>query len=323
MKYLLLQNQNISELHDKVIKNLKNKLVIDENIKNYDSVIIFGGLKSFETDNINKIKNKKIIILYSPYSTVLSDKGISDKIFQKYVPETYETYKDDKQEKYNKIWIEKPRRGSCGRNISVIRNIKEWNKEGYILQSYISPYLINNKKFDLRILVGIIIKPINLNNNISNIDLEYYMEPDAIMRFCHKNYDNESNDIDIHITNASIQKKYCDLSSTELFSRHITLYNHAINKIKEIINYTMEKYKSHVMENLLKENLNNKHNLESVSFYTILGYDMIIDNKKNVYLLEINNMPRTFDSKYSNIYYNNFCNNFGNFLLNNFFINVN
>jgi tubulin polyglutamylase TTLL4 len=100
------------------------------------------------------------------------------------------------------LWIVKPCASSCGRGISVVTSSQAWNiaeKKKVLIQRYLTnPYLINNKKFDLRIYVL-----------VTGVDpLRVYIHNEGLTRISTSDYSlqNISNRF-AHLTNYSVNKK--------------------------------------------------------------------------------------------------------------------
>lgn len=100
------------------------------------------------------------------------------------------------------LWIAKPCASSCGRGISVVTTSQAWamaEKKKVLVQRYLSnPYLINNKKFDLRIYVL-----------VSGVDpLRVYIHNEGLTRISTSDYslNNIANRF-AHLTNYSVNKK--------------------------------------------------------------------------------------------------------------------
>jgi len=167
-------------------------------------------------------------------------------------------------------------------------NIKQHNTKKYlsscvVLQKYVeSPFLYKNRKFDMRIFVLV---------SHSN---EVYIFKEGHLKTCSLNYDVDSKNPFIHITNYSVQKhskmfetfefgnevSYKDFENflTETGSE-LSLKKHIIPKIKGIIEITLKS----VREKLNKQDTN--------FCFEIYGYDFILDQNLRPWLLEINDNP--------------------------------
>lgn len=211
-----------------------------------------------DKDEYNEYKNVKINYIYN--QDVLCDKDkLSDFLKDTdYYPEIFD---GDIHSFDDNVWIAKPNNGSCGQGIII--NPKNEIKN-CILQKYINnPFLIDNKKFDVRILVAI------------KGDGTYYVNFNGIMRFCHKNYSDKFDKYS-HLTNVSIQRNKYNLKLNRRFKK-FQYYKLSKNKIKIII--------EDIIEMFFNKYPSTKYN------YGIFGFDFLIDSDLNVFLLEINSSP--------------------------------
>ena len=152
-----------------------------------------------------------------------------------------------------------------------------------VLQKYIEkPFLYNNRKFDMRIWVLLTHK------------MDCFIFKEGHLKACSLEYNLENNNSFIHITNYSLQKysklfsKYEEGNeiSFNKFQEYLNSKENSfdfkkeiIPKFKEIIELTMKSSK------LLINEKNRKYCFE------IFGYDFMMDEEKNVYLIEINTNP--------------------------------
>jgi hypothetical protein len=115
------------------------------------------------------------------------------------------------------IWIVKPPNSSCGRGIYLATKLSEVPKDkACVVSRYISnPYLINNRKFDLRIYVCV----------TSLSPLRIYLYDDGLARFATKEFDLRRSNLAkryIHLTNF---RYFCPIES--LFQSVISHVMHA------------------------------------------------------------------------------------------------
>jgi hypothetical protein len=259
-----------------------------------------------QLDNFEKLY--KNIDLYTPkgnktfsemFNVILSKKIGSSQTIN--IPETFNSGKN--------IWIIKPVNLNRGRFITVEKNLSEILKkveqiqnkkkivadekkkgsdikcEYLILQKYLEkPLLYQGRKFDIRLWV-----------------LFIYNEPDDVYIFkqghlkatCTQ-YNPDSNDLYVHLTNYSVQKYNENFSKIEIgneipfksFQDELDKNNSGINfykdiypKIVRIVRITGGAAKGRI------NFLNRKYCFE------IFGYDFILDEKYQPYLLEINTNP--------------------------------
>ena len=146
------------------------------------------------------------------------------------------------------LWIEKPIGGSCGREISVLKNPINWNKKGFILQKYLENlllYKIDNKyhKFDTRIYVC-------LKNN------GFYMYPNGLLRIAQKEFNIDNLEKGIHVTNTSILTHDIEKFVKIISKQDIIDHNIIINKCYDVCCYFFGKILN--MYNPTKINKNNR-----------------------------------------------------------------
>ncbi len=218
--------------------------------------------------------------------------------------EEFKTYK-----KFNALtWIIKPVASSRGRGVHLLSDNSELelllektrSKGGdYLLSHYIdNPHLINNKKYDLRVYV--------LVTSFSPLKIYFYDE--GLVRFASEDYtQGDKENIFVHLTNYSINKnnqKYekneennfedTSTASKWSFSQYKNYFIHndqfkdyelIFKKIKDIIIKTIF---SAFEENLTftRGLTRGKNNL-----FELYGFDILIDNKFNPWLIEVNVSP--------------------------------
>lgn len=175
-----------------------------------------------------------------------------------------------------------------------VKKITKISKNGNVIVSkYIEPSIINNKKYDLKIMCLI----------TSYDPLMIYLYDDGIVRFSTENYSEDKSKLTnnyIHLTNASVNennskyirnkdfenlkestsslssfKKYCEENKID--------YNTIMAKIKDgVIKAILSNYDSAVRE-LKKYNLPSCKNL-----FEIFGVQIILDKDYNPYIIGFN-----------------------------------
>ena len=192
--------------------------------------------------------------------------------------------KEDKEDMESKNNIKKtsPEKG-------INKEKKEKEKGDYqsdiiIIQKYIEkPFLYNGRKCDIRIWVLISHK------------MDVYIFKEGHLKASSVNYNINNNNSFIHLTNYSLQKYNENFSKYEtgneisfnLFQKYLdTLGDKTFNfretiipKFKNIIELTAKSSK----------NLINKKNRNYC--FELFGYDFMMDEDKNIYLIEINTNP--------------------------------
>jgi tubulin polyglutamylase TTLL11 len=212
--------------------------------------------------------------------------------------------------KEKQICIAKPTAGSQGDGIYIIRNYRElpFVKNGfienrdYVVQTYLDkPLLIDKKKFDLRLYVLIS----SVNPFIA------YLNSEGLARFCTEDYQapNDSNILNnfIHLSNYSLNKNnnnynFMNDPSTvseinEGSKRTLTSFWKTMEKnrcSKEVIMPKIEdlviKFLTSIYPFILY-NYNCMFGKKEAKCFHIIGFDIIIDEDQNPFLLEINANP--------------------------------
>lgn len=247
--------------------------------RNYIDKLKYNKLTEQDV-KINFIPNSKLFIKKDTLSRTLNGKD--------YI---LETFIGESPINLTGLWIEKPSNSSEGKGISIIRDPGLWKKSDHIIQKYLDePYLINNKKWDIRILVMI------------KGDGSFHFNSNGIMRFCHENY-SLSEEFDLtnkkyiysHLTNMSLQcHKYRKLPLNKRLAS-FEHYESTRSKITDIIKDVVKM----VMEKTRNTNENN---------FVYWGFDFIVDKNLKVYLLEINGFPGMFKgNKETLVYYSEKC----------------
>eukprot|EP00828_Plagiopyla_frontata_P038064 TRINITY_DN4994_c0_g1_i3.p1 TRINITY_DN4994_c0_g1~~TRINITY_DN4994_c0_g1_i3.p1 ORF type:complete len:255 (-),score=34.02 TRINITY_DN4994_c0_g1_i3:60-824(-) len=150
-----------------------------------------------------------------------------------------------------------------------------------ILQKYIEkPLLILQRKFDIRMWV------------LLTYDLNILLFTEGYLRLSSENYDLQSSDQFIHLTNNAIQK----------FSQNSSKFEEgnqlSFSNFKEFLNKSDVTSFSAIyskIQNYILISLNST--LEKISSYLrkfqfeIFGYDFILDENYNLWLLEVNTNP--------------------------------
>ena len=175
-------------------------------------------------------------------------------------------------------------------NIEKENDEKDKNESIYycdkiIIQKYIeNPLLYRERKCDMRIWV------------LLTHQMKVYLFKEGHLKTCSIQYDPNSKDAFSHITNYSFQKYNDNFQKFEKgnevpffeFQKFIdekypekkyNIYTDLIDKLKEIINISMRSVKDKINKN--------GRNYQ----FEIFGYDFMLDNDFNVYLIEINTNP--------------------------------
>lgn len=221
-----------------------------------------------------------------------------------YMPETYVLPKDSeaflpKIENYKmtkeNMWLFKPVASSRGRGIRLMQNPDNLPSKGLVTKYIYNPHLINGKKYDLRLYLLI----------TGYSPLKIYLYDDGLTRFASEEYNlNETNMSNrfIHLTNYSINKTSTnyqknDNASNEEGSKWSlqTLKNHMI-KEKVDFNLVWSKIKDIMIKTIISVTddaipLIKTFNIASNNLFELYGVDILLDEKFNPWLMEVNLNP--------------------------------
>ena len=170
-------------------------------------------------------------------------------------------------------------------NVEKDKNESIYYCDKIIIQKYIeNPLLYKGRKCDMRIWV------------LLTHQMKVYLFKEGHLKTCSIQYDPNSKDAFSHITNYSFQKYNDNFQKFEKgnevpffeFQKFIdekypekkyNIYTDLLDKLKEIINISMRSAKDKINKN--------GRNYQ----FEIFGYDFMLDNDFNVYLIEINTNP--------------------------------
>lgn len=220
-----------------------------------------------------------------------------------FIPETYILPEDQTNfikahdDHPEKVWIVKPVASSRGRGIRLLANINSLPKKCLVSKYLEKPHIINNKKYDLRLYVVI----------TSFSPLKIYLYEDGLVRFASEEYSEVTNanrfNRFMHLTNYSVNK------NSSNFDKNISLEDNFLGS-----KWTLSAYKKYFKENnldfdLLWNKIKNivakavicaaDQTISTVKQFTqhtnnlfeLYGFDILIDESLNPWLLEINLNP--------------------------------
>ena len=198
----------------------------------------------------------------------------------------------------------KPEHSCQGRGISLIKNVDSLSyNNSWIVQKYLdNPLLIDNLKFDLRIYVL-----------LSGVDpLRIYMYKDGIARFGTEEYSNPDaenlNNKFMHLTNYAINKNNVGFNTGNQYDVEGRGHKRSLHSIWALLNEEVgkeywdslqRKIKNVIVKTLItvKNHLHHIYkswqpdDMENSLCFEILGFDILIDDNLEPYLLEINQAP--------------------------------
>ena len=203
------------------------------------------------------------------------------------LPKEYNKFMNNKRKG---LWIIKPINGNRGDGIYLIKDKNEIDQvkdHAIIIQYYIhSPLLIANYKFDFRVYVLV----------TSFWPLKIYLHQRYMIRFSTHKYNKQNiNDLYSHLTNSSINRyninEYTNDKDTigkgsKWTNKKLWNYWHNNHQYKEINLWNDMKYIIILTLLLCLGRIpSNKHAFE------LFGFDMLLDSKYKLWLLEVNRSP--------------------------------
>ena len=213
------------------------------------------------------------------------------------LPNEHKFLEDEISKSPDTLWIAKPFANCQGRGIFLTNNIEDIPAlQKLIVSKYIqNPYLIHNKKFDLRCYVLL----------TSLLPLRIYRFNEGLVRFCVNDYNqHDYKDKCAHLTNYAINKynknyiKNTNISQNEYSSSKWNfssfrsyLTNEGVDvdtlfmKIDDVIIKSILSCENQMLNALFK------YAAFPNNCVALFGYDILIDENLNPWLLEINFNP--------------------------------
>ena len=246
--------------------------------------------------NINK-KNNNIFLdkCYWDYFHIKPDSKLGS--FQKIIiPKTHFSG--------NNLWLIKRINLNRGREIKILSKLEDISNEinqikeigeklkYIIIQKYIErPLLYNGRKFDIRIWV--------LFTYLEKVDkFECYVFKEGHLKASSETFDINSLDPYIHLTNYSVQKYSKNFSKIEIGNEiSFNDFQNELNKNKNnniSINFKKDIFFGKIIKiiEITANAAKNKINVYGKkNCFEIFGYDFILDEEYNPFLLEINTNP--------------------------------
>ncbi|XP_020487991.1 probable tubulin polyglutamylase TTLL9 [Labrus bergylta] len=215
------------------------------------------------------------------------------------LPSEYHLFVEEFKRCPGSTWIMKPVAKSQGKGIFLFRKLKDitdWKKDGtrsedqkdaaqvesYVAQRYIeNPYLINGRKFDLRVYVLV----------TSYIPLKVWLYRDGFARFSSTRFSLSTiDDKYMHLTNVAVQKTAPDYDpekGCKWQMQHLRRYltaKHGRETVETLFK-EMDNIFVCSLQSVQKVIINDKHCFE------LYGYDILLDQNLKPWLIEVNASP--------------------------------
>ena len=285
---LYSHNGLITKLNQMNLEEKKNNNFNPIKSNNYNNNAIIRKKIDLQkkSTNIKPINNKTIKPL-----TILKDGALFEKYISKvksllsalkeYLPQ-YEL------NGFRNIWMLKPSNLSRGRGVTCVNSLEPieeslnaTNDTGVIVQKYIeNPLIINKRKFDIRQWV--------LVTSLNPLTIWMWKEP--YLRFGAEDYImDDLNNIYCHLTNNSIAKHSEQYKKEKNFEGDMwTCFDFAKYIGQEKWDEIHEKIKNAIICSFYAIH---QEIFQRANSHELYGYDFMIDENYNVYLIEVNASP--------------------------------
>ena len=264
-------------------------LVWHDSLKDID---YFTDLKPWQV--VNRIPNANVLCRKAPFTRLIQVISIYFPTFYTFYPRSFilpfkntDFLRSIAKNKHR--YIIKPDSGSLGQGIVIVEPGEHYSPDDSlaVAQRYIESFLIDDIKFDLRVYV--------LLTSIS--PLEIYIYRDGIARFCSEKIGGSS--IYSQITNVTLNKSNSEIEHIEEISK---LISDIFPILKNRYNINIEELWSKIdniiilsiiaAHNYLKQGEENQCPKIGYSrCFQIFGFDILLDNNLDPYVLEINYRP--------------------------------
>jgi hypothetical protein len=182
-------------------------------------------------------------------------------------PYALETFENEAAGALKGIWVEKPSASGRGHSIRFLRAPVDWRNPGHVLQRYVEdPYLLEDRKFDVRVLVKL------------NDRGRFRMHRDGLIRCANQPFSLESLDPLIHNSNIMFQRREGIESYVNTQLSELSIGAATLGRIEEIVADVVATSKE-------RKRFRGSHDFE------LLGFDFIIHADQRVSVVEINNNP--------------------------------
>lgn len=270
------------------IEDPRALLVWYDTIKDGD---YFSTLKPWQV--VNRLPNVNLICRKAPFVQMIQRIAAFEPDCFQFLPKSFilpiqkSKFLNELNNPDRKKFLIKPDNGSLGSGITIINPNQKYKPNGSlsVAQEYIESYLINNRKFDLRIYALV----------ASITPLKIYVYRNGVARFCSE--ENDSNTIYSQLTNTAVNKKnaHGNLSEiTKMVDDIFTIMKH--NGVD--IDSLWKKIDNAIVLTILSSYqylVNGQETQCRPSIYSrcfqILGFDVLIDQNLKPYILEVNYRP--------------------------------
>jgi hypothetical protein len=171
---------------------------------------------------------------------------------------------------------------------SMFDSNKKQKPNNLIIQKYLeSPLLYNGRKFDIRIWVLFTYLG---KDNAYNV----YVFKEGHLKACSDEFNINSDNLFIHLTNYSVQKHNVNFSKSEIGNEiSFKMFQDELNRQKSGKNFKKDIFPEiiKIIWITAKAGKNKINIMDRKNCFEIYGYDFILDTNYNPFLLEINTNP--------------------------------
>ena len=297
-----------------IVQTLKGNGLVRSYLQNGNHNMLAVPPSKFDIENVNKYqffyKKGGQVAISNKYNLHSNYYKMNHKFPQdyNYMCETYpypeykslisEKFSNYKQEKGN-LWLVKPKSSSEGRGIHIFESL-ESEKGSYLITKYIeNPHLIKGKKYDFRIYVLI----------TSSNPLSIYIYNQGLVRIASEKFTLNMDKLNtryIHLTNTAVNKENNDyifndsINSEKGNKWSLYAYKNYCQKMGIDFDTIFANIKDIVIKVVLSiydilykggEVKFGHKNFYHRNYHNLFGFDLILDDKFKVYLLEVNDGP--------------------------------
>ena len=276
-------------------------IIFNFNSNNFNSQIesfkkLYNDIPNLIINEQDKEGNKNMINkYYIDYFNVNLSKLIGS-VQKMKIPKTYFAGKN--------MWLLKRDNLNRGRKIKVLSSLDDILKEintlfeqkstnNLLIQKYLEePLLYHKRKFDIRIWVL-------FTYIITENKYEVYVFKEGHLKACSDEFNIDSDDLFIHLTNYSVQKYNKNFSKTEIGNEiSFNDFQKELNEKNKKEGKNLIDFRKNIFPEIIKIiarsanaikgkiNLSNRNNC-----FELFGYDFILDINYKPFLLEINTNP--------------------------------
>ena len=189
-------------------------------------------------------------------------------------------------------WISKPAAASSGKGIKIFSSKEKLPVSRGIIQQYLDPYLINGKKFDLRLYFLV----------TSCDPMKIYIYQNGLVRFATEDYDVSTIDTNVcaHLTNYSVNKDaiaYVQKREENAANSKWSL-SFFLKQMESVTDTDalMKKIEKACTSIILcgQTKIRDEHKESKRSFsgsFELYGVDVMLDKELNPYVIEVNISP--------------------------------